>query len=300
MASIFQEGLQDDETNIYPLFIETEKIFAGIVQKYWDMEKLYADLLFAKQQLTLDKEKELAPFEKQYLHSLLVFHNQLFPFSLIPFEMTKEILKTIEKEIEKLEAIESTLKPLTINLHQYIEIITSQSSNTLNGWRNAAKLLENADYRKSHFSTMRSKIIKKSDIEILKASLYDLGITFKTNADIRGSGGIHVHGDIVAVLEGKYDIGWVVSKDEYVDIVADLWGVSKKYNQTMLINSIHHKFSVNKILAQLKNRGTTERINLIRKPKCPRCESTQTIMYGHYNYKQNYKCQNCGTQFTED
>ncbi|MBD0388536.1 MAG: DUF1257 domain-containing protein [Nostoc sp. C3-bin3] len=212
--------------------------------------------------------------------------------------MTK-VLKALEKEREELEAIKTILEPLTIDLHRYIEIITSQSSNTLNGWRNAAKLLENADYRKSRFSTLRSKI-KKSDAEILKASLYDLGITFKTNADIRGSGRMHVHADIVAVLEGKFDIGWVVNKDGYLDLVADLWGVAKKYNQTLLINSINQKFSVNKTLAQLKNRGTTERVNLIRKSKCPRCESTQTIKYGHYNYKQNYKCQNCGTQFTED
>ncbi len=296
MASILQEGFQDDETNIYPLFIETEKIFTEIVQKNWDMEKLYADLSFAKQQLTLGKEKELTPFEKQYLHSLLVFHTQRLPLS--PLEMTK-VLKIIEKEREELEAIETILKPLTIDLHRYIEIITSQSNNTLNGWRNAAKLLENADYRKSHFSTLRTKI-KQSDVEILKASLYDLGIAFKSNADIRGSGRTHVHADIVAVLEGKFDIGWVVNKDGYLDLVADLWGVAEKYNQTLLINSINEKFSVNKTLAQLKNTGTTERVNLIRKSKCPRCESTQTIRYGHYNYKQNYKCQNCGTQFTED
>jgi hypothetical protein len=295
MASILQEGFQDDETNLYPLFIETEKIFMEIVQENWDMEKLYADLSFAKQQLTLGKEKELTPFEKQYLHSLLVFHTQRFSLSL---EMTK-VLKIIEKEREELEAIETILEPLTSDLHRYIEIITSQSSNTLNGWRTAAKLLENADYKKSRFSTLRSKI-KQSDAEILKASLYDLGITFKTNADIRGSGRTHVHADIVAVLEGKFDIGWVVNKDGYFDIVADLWGVAKKYNQTLLITSINHKFSVNKTLAQLKNRGTAERVNLIRKSKCPRCESTQTIRYGHYNYKQNYKCQNCGTQFTED
>ncbi len=295
MASILQEGFQDDETNIYPLFIETEKIFTEIVHKNWDMEKLYADLSFAKQQLTLGKEKELTPFEKQHLHSVLIFDSQPFPFSL---EMIK-ILKKIEKEIQELEAVESMLEPLTSDLHRYIEIITSQSSNTLKGWGNAAKLLEDADYRKSRFSTLRSKI-KQSDAEILKASLYDLGITFKTNADIRGSGRTHVHADIVAVLEGKFDIGWVVNKDGYLDLVADLWGVAKKYNHTLLINSINQKFSVNKTLAQLKNRGNTERVNLLRKSKCPRCESTQTIRYGHYNYKQNYKCQNCGTQFTED
>jgi hypothetical protein len=290
-----KEGLQDDETNLFPLFKEIEKLFTDKVQKSWDMEKLYADLSFAKQQLTLGKEKELTPVEKQYLHSLLVLHRQQFSFYIFK----KEELEAIEKNREELEAISTILETSTINLYRYIEIITSQSSNTLNGWRNAARLLENADYRKSRFSTLHTKI-KKSDAEILKASLHDLGITFKTNADVRGSGGMRVHADIVAVLEGKFDLGWVLNKDGYFDLVADLWGVAKKHNTTVLITRINQKFTVDKTLAQLKNRGTPERGDLIRKSKCPRCESTQTIKYGYFNYKQNYKCQNCGTQFTED
>ena len=57
----------------------------------------------------------------------------------------------------------------------------------------------------SHFSTLRTKI---TDAEILKSSLRDLGATVKTEASIRGYNGQSVRADIVAVLEGDYDIGW--------------------------------------------------------------------------------------------
>jgi ribosomal protein S27E len=201
---------------------------------------------------------------------------------------------------EELKAIETLLDTSTINLYRYIEIITSQPSNTLNGWINAAKLLENPDYIKSHFSTLRTKI-KKSDAEILKATLRDLGITVKTDADVRSFDGSRVRADIVAVLEGKCDLGWSLNEDGSFDLVADLWGVARKHDgdYTELINTINQKFAVNRAVVQAKNRTTPERTNSIRKPKCPRCESTQTIKYGYHNYKQNYKCHNCGTQFTE-
>jgi hypothetical protein len=244
MTLIFQEGLQDDENNLFLLFKEMEKLFTEIVQKNWDMEKLYADLSFAKQQLTLGKEKELTPIEKQYLHSLLVLHSQLFRFSL----EKREELEAIREKREELEVIKTILETSTINLYRYIEIITLQPNNILNGWGNAAKLLEDADYRKSRFIILRSKI-KESDAEILKASIHDLGITFKTNADVRGSGGMRVYADIVVVLEGKFDIGWVLNKDGYFDLVADWWGVAKKHNHNTLINSIHQKLAVNKTLA---------------------------------------------------
>jgi hypothetical protein len=56
----------------------------------------------------------------------------------------------------------------------------------------------------SHFSTLRTKI---TDAEILKASLRDLGISVKSEADVRGYNGQRVRSDIVAVLEG--DMTWV-------------------------------------------------------------------------------------------
>ena len=104
----------------------------------------------------------------------------------------------------------------------------------------------------SHFSTLRTKI---TDAEILKASLSDLGISEKTEADVRGYNGQRVRADLVAVLEGEYDLGWSRNGDGSFDLIADLWGVAKKHNQTELINSINQKYAVNKTLAEVKQRG---------------------------------------------
>src|SRR5918997_2709075 len=104
----------------------------------------------------------------------------------------------------------------------------------------------------SHFSTLRTKI---TDAEILKTSLRDLGISVKTDADVRGYNGQRVRSDIVATLEGEYDLGWSRNTDGSFDLIADLWGVAKKHNQTELINSINQKYAVNKTLAAVKQRG---------------------------------------------
>ena len=104
----------------------------------------------------------------------------------------------------------------------------------------------------SHFSTLRTKI---SNAEILTNSLRDLGIDVKTDADIRGYNGQRLRADIVAVLEGEYDLGWSRNADGSFDLIADLWGVAKKHNQTELINSINQKYAVNQTLSDVKQRG---------------------------------------------
>lgn len=104
----------------------------------------------------------------------------------------------------------------------------------------------------SHFSTLRTKI---SDAVILKQSLRDLGITVQESADVRGYNGQRVRADLVAVLEGEYDLGWSRNSDGSFDLIADLWGVAKKHNQTELINAINQKYAVNKTLAEVKRPG---------------------------------------------
>jgi hypothetical protein len=104
----------------------------------------------------------------------------------------------------------------------------------------------------SHFSTLRTKI---TDVEILKTSLRDLGINVQTDADVRGYNGQRIRADLVAILEGDYDLGWSRNSDGSFDLIADLWGVAKKHNQTELINSINQKYAVNKTLADVKQRG---------------------------------------------
>lgn len=104
----------------------------------------------------------------------------------------------------------------------------------------------------SHFSTLRTKI---TDAEILKSSLQDLGIQVKTEADVRGYNSQRIRADIVAVLEGEYDLGWSRNPDGSFDLIADLWGVAKKHNQTELINSINQKYAINKTLTEVKRSG---------------------------------------------
>lgn len=104
----------------------------------------------------------------------------------------------------------------------------------------------------SHFSTLRTKI---TDSEVLQSSLRDLGIPVNTDAAVRGYNGQQIHADIVATLEGEYDLGWTRNSDGSFDLIADLWGVAKKHNQTELINSINQKYAVNKTLSEVKQRG---------------------------------------------
>ena len=91
-----------------------------------------------------------------------------------------------------------------------------------------------------HFSILRTKI---TDLEILKDTLQELGISFKMDAEVRGSFGLKSKVDIVAVLEGKCDLGWARNSDGSFDLVADLWGISKIYNQTELVITVQQKYA---------------------------------------------------------
>ncbi len=144
---------------------------------------------------------------------------------------------------------------------------------------------------RSAMSTLRTKI---TDPQVLINVLHDLGIVVKTKADVRGYAGQKLRADIVAVLEGNYDIGFSENSDGTYDLIADLSGVAKKHNQTTLINSIYQKYAVNKTLKEVKSKGLSQ----FGKKKCPRCDSVQTVKYGYFQGKQNYKCHSCGTQFT--
>ena len=111
----------------------------------------------------------------------------------------------------------------------------------------------------SHFSTLRTKI---TDAEILKTSLRDLGIEVKTETNLRGYQGQSVRADIVAILEGEYDLGWSRNSDGSFDLIADLWGVARGHNQTELINSINQKYAVNKTLSEVRQRGGLQNANV--------------------------------------
>ncbi len=104
-----------------------------------------------------------------------------------------------------------------------------------------------------HFSTLRTKI---TDPELLIETLRDLGIPIKREGDVRGFNGQRARADVVAVLDGDYDLGWSMNSDGSMDLIADFWGVAKKHNQTQLINSIYQKYAVNQTLKKAKERGS--------------------------------------------
>lgn len=104
----------------------------------------------------------------------------------------------------------------------------------------------------SHFNTLRSKL---TNAEILKESLRDLGLTIQTNAEVRGAGCQRIQADIVAVLEGDYDIGWSCNSDGSLDLIADLWGVAQKHNMVNLLSSVNQKYAVKTTLAEVKQPG---------------------------------------------
>jgi len=102
--------------------------------------------------------------------------------------------------------------------------------------------------RGDHFSTLRTKI---TDAEILTTSLHQLGFTVKTNADVRGYRGQRITADVVAILEGDYDLGWIRNSDGSFDLIVDLRGVSEWYDDpTELSKSIMQQYALNKILAE--------------------------------------------------
>lgn len=104
----------------------------------------------------------------------------------------------------------------------------------------------------SHFNTLRSKL---TDTAILQDSLRQLGFVVQTNTMVRGSNCQHVRADVVAVLEGGYDMGWSRNEDGSLDLIADLWGVARKHDMSQLLNSINQKYAVYQTLAAVQRPG---------------------------------------------
>jgi hypothetical protein len=116
----------------------------------------------------------------------------------------------------------------------------------------------------SHFNTLRSKL---TDVESLKSSLRNLGIVVQTNAKVRGHDCQRVRADIVAVLEGDYDLGWSRNANGSFDLIADLWGVARKHNVAALISSINQNYVVNQTLVAVKRPGLQNaNVKLVMQP----------------------------------
>ncbi|MCC5628130.1 hypothetical protein LC613_08335 [Nostoc sphaeroides CHAB 2801] len=106
---------EEDEVEIDTLKILFKKIESRFLAepKEWDLDKLYEDLLSAKQRLSPGKEKELTEYEKQCLHVMLYLSNNEH----------NELGRLSEKEIEQ---IEEELNNPNLSLYPYIKEITKR------------------------------------------------------------------------------------------------------------------------------------------------------------------------------
>jgi Protein of unknown function (DUF1257) len=94
---------------------------------------------------------------------------------------------------------------------------------------------------RGHFSTLKTKM---TDVEVLVSALQELGFSVEMDAQMRG-GNKPRRADVVAVLEGDCDLGWIIdtnNTDGTFNLVVDILGVSRYYNQAILINSIFDKY----------------------------------------------------------
>jgi Protein of unknown function (DUF1257) len=92
-----------------------------------------------------------------------------------------------------------------------------------------------------HFSQLRTQI---TDVEVLINTLQELGFSVETDAEVRG-GSKPRRANVVAVLEGNCDIGFIENtnnNDETFYLIADLWGLSKRYKPAIIIHSIFDKY----------------------------------------------------------
>ncbi len=100
-----------------------------------------------------------------------------------------------------------------------------------------------------HFPTLRTKW---DDPELLILTPIHLNLKVKINADVRMYMGQKYRCDVVYVLQGDYDLGYSHNSDGTYDLVSDLWGLAKQYNQTQLINCIN---GTGAALTDLKRNG---------------------------------------------
>jgi Protein of unknown function (DUF1257) len=96
------------------------------------------------------------------------------------------------------------------------------------------------------FSILRTQI---TDLDVLITALQELEFLVKIGAEVRGYYS-DKHANLVAVLEGDCDLGWVENtnnSDGTFDLILDLWGVSKYHKFEPLIATINQKYHELKI-----------------------------------------------------
>jgi len=86
------------------------------------------------------------------------------------------------------------------------------------------------------FSKLHTKI---SNINTLEIALREMGLAFLKKGRARDSDGKKIYADLVVILKGNSDVGFVYNPDRGTyDILLDVWGISCTQKPSILIKSI--------------------------------------------------------------
>lgn len=108
----------------------------------------------------------------------------------------------------------------------------------------------------SHFTRVRTKL---HNIEMVGRALEDLGYEVQKAGRVRGYAGDRAKADLVAKVNGKYDIGFSQGRNGEVEMVADLWAL--KIDRTTFLNEVTQRYAYHTVKAQAEAQGfhvTTE------------------------------------------
>ena len=108
----------------------------------------------------------------------------------------------------------------------------------------------------SHFATIQTEI---RDIQALRAACQELGVLLLNDADARGYGSNHRHGDHVIRLKGPYDVAVTRGETGTYGLTTDWWAghvereIGKNYGRLLQLYGVH------KTVLEARRRGFSVR-----------------------------------------
>lgn len=104
----------------------------------------------------------------------------------------------------------------------------------------------------SHFATIQTQI---KDIEALKLTCKEMGVTLIQNAEARGYSKNRQHGDYVIKLKGPYDIAVNKQQDGTYGLITDWWDGHVEKEVGKDFGRLLQLYGVYKATAEARRRG---------------------------------------------